>query len=132
MLLKLGSLTRPAMVWLARNAPDARAAMVVRSNSVASPWCVMRNPPLSMMSAFDASVLAMNSRSVVSSGWMSSSISCGKVTMSCVLRNALVDEFLQQQARDHVQRFKHALAFVRGRGEGRHLHVAVVEQKIHV
>src|SRR5471030_213114 len=92
----------------------------------------MRKPPLSMISAAVASVLAMNSRSVSSKRRMSSSISWGRVSMSCVLWNALIDKFLQQQAGDHVQRFEHALAFVRGRGKRRHLHVAVVQKKIHV
>ena len=50
----------------------------------------------------------------------------------CVLRSALVDELVQQQARDHVQRLEHAFALLRGRGERRHLHFAVVEKKFHV
>src|SRR5208283_4887233 len=132
MLLKLVSLTRPAMVWLAMNAPEASAPMLVMSKSCASPCCVMRKPPLSMISVAIASVLAMNSRNTPSRWRMSSSISWGRVAMSGVLRNALVDEFVQQEARDHVQRLEHALAFVRRGAERRHLHFAVVQQVFHV
>src|ERR1039458_96244 len=92
----------------------------------------MRKPPLSMISAAVASVFAMNARNVSSHRRMSSSISWGRVAMSCVLWNALVDEFVQQQARDHVQGFKHAFALVRRRVERRHLHFAIVQQKFHV
>src|ERR1700690_2633965 len=133
MLLKLVSLTRLAMVWLAMNAPDASAPMVVMSKSWASPCWVIRKPPLSMISVAIASVLTMNSRSIPSSCRTSSSISWGRVAMSCVLRNGLViDEFVQQQARDHVQRFEHALAFMRRGTERRHLHFTVVQQIFHV
>jgi hypothetical protein len=52
--------------------------------------------------------------------------------MSCVLRDALVDIFVEQHPRDHVQRLEHAFAFVCTAGKRRHLHVAVVEQEIHV
>src|ERR1700722_10371701 len=92
----------------------------------------MRKPPLSMTSADVASAETMSSRSASLSRWRSSSMSWGRVAMSCILGDALVDVFLQQHARDHVQRLEHAFAFVRRRGKGRHLHVAVVEQKIHV
>ena len=52
--------------------------------------------------------------------------------MSCVLRDTLIDEFLQQQTRNHIQRLKNALALVGSGAERRHLHVAVIEQIIHV
>src|ERR1035438_1146086 len=92
----------------------------------------MRKPPLSMMSAAVASVWPMNSSNASLSRCMSSSISWGKVAMSCMLGRALVDEFLEQQARDHVERFKHALALVRGGVERWHLHFTVVQKILHV
>src|ERR1019366_8242695 len=122
MLLKFGSLTRPAMVWLAMNAPEESAAMVVRSKSSALPCDVMRKPPLSMMSSLSASL----------SRWMSFSMSCGRVDISGMLGNALIDVFLQQHTADHVQRFEHTLAFVGTGGQRRHLYIAVVHKEIHV
>src|SRR6266699_5918548 len=92
----------------------------------------MRKPPLSMIKAVVASLRPRNSPNMSSSPWMSSSRSCGKVAMSCVLRNALVDEFVEQHACNHVERFENAFALVADRGEGRHLHLAVVEKKFHV
>src|ERR1039457_3678521 len=92
----------------------------------------MRKPPLSMTSAAVASVCRMNSRSASSIRCMSSSISWGRVALSRVLGGALVDEFLEQQTRDHIERFEHALALVRGGIERRHLHLAVVQQIFHV
>jgi len=80
-LLKFFSLTRPAMVWLAMKAPEARAPSVVKSTSAASPWLVMRNPPLSISSAAVAEVWARNSRSESSRTRISSSISWGRVGM---------------------------------------------------
>src|SRR4029434_6907989 len=79
-----------------------------------------------------ASLRPRNSRKTSSSPRMSSSRSCGKVAMSCVLRNVLVDVLVEQQACDHVEWFEDAFALVANRGEGRHLHLAVVEQKFHV
>src|ERR1022692_3890786 len=132
MLLKFGSLTRPAMVWLAMNAPEESAAMVVRSKSSALPCDVMRKPPLSMMSAAVASAAVMSSLSASLSRWMSSSMSCGRVDISGMLGNALIDVFLQQHTGDHVQRFEHTLAFVGTGGKRRHLYIAVVHKEIHV
>src|ERR1017187_4233670 len=106
--------------------------MGVRSNCCASPWLVIRKPPLSMISAVVASLFSSNSRNSLPSRSTSSSISCGRVAMSCVLRSCLADELVQQHARDHVERLKHALALVRRRGEGGDLEVAVVQQKLHV
>src|SRR5450755_1683306 len=114
------------------NAPEESAAMVVRSKSSALPWCVMRKPPLSMISAAVASAATVSSLSASLSRWMSSSMSCGRVAISGMLGNALVDVFLEQHAGDHVQRLEHALAFMGTGGKRRHLHVAVVQQKIHV
>src|SRR5579862_8563668 len=92
----------------------------------------MRNPPLSMISAVVASLFSSNSRSASSRRWISSSTSCGSVPMSCVLRRGLADELVQQHARNHVESFEDALAFVGDRRKGRHLHVPVVEQEFHV
>src|SRR5215472_4844309 len=92
----------------------------------------MRNPPLSMMSAAAASVWSNSAFKMTPNRWMSSSMSCGKVAMSCVLRCVLADKFIEQQARNHIQRFEYALAFVRHGAEGRHLDVTIVEQKLHV
>src|SRR5262249_29381543 len=63
---------------------------------------------------------------------MSSSTSWGKVAMSCVLRSALADELVQQQARDHVQRLEYTFGPMRRGGEERHLQLPVVEQEFHV
>src|SRR6185436_11854062 len=98
--------------------------MVVRSNLAASPWWVMRNPPLSTINAVVASLRLRNARKTLSRASMSSSISWGKVAMSCVLRDALLDVFVQQHARDHVERFEHALATVGGGVERGHLRLA--------
>src|SRR5215469_6935136 len=109
--------------------------MVVRSKSLSRsslPRWVMRNPPLSMISAAEASVWSNNACKMTPNLWMSSSISCGKVAMSCVLRCVLADKFIEQQARNHIQRFEYALAFVRDGAEGRDLDVAIVEEKLHV
>src|SRR5438093_4189788 len=92
----------------------------------------MRKPPLSMISAVVASLFSSNSRSTVSSCWTSSSMSWGSVAMSCVLRRGLGDELVEQHARNHVEGFEHPFTPVRGGGERGHLHVAVVEQKLHV
>src|SRR6185369_975852 len=92
----------------------------------------MRKPPLSIISAVVASLRPRNSPNTSSSPWMSSSRSCGKVAMSCVLRNVLVNEFVEQHARNHVERFENAFALVGDRSEGGRLHFAVVEQKLHV
>src|SRR5262252_8125165 len=132
MLLKFSSFTNPAMVWLARNAPDASAPMVVRSYSSDRVWWAMRNPPLSMTRAAVDSVWTTNSRSVSSSRRTSSSISWGKVAMLCGLGNALVDEFLEQHPRDHVQAFEHALRFVSRGLKRRHMHLTVVEQIVEI
>src|SRR6266446_4071726 len=92
----------------------------------------MRKPPLSMISAVVASLFSSNSRSASSRHWTSSSISWGRVAMSCVLRRALADKLVQQHACDHVERFKHALAFVSDGGKGRDLQIPVIEQKLHI
>src|ERR1022692_5034220 len=120
------------MVWLAMNAPEASAAMVVRSNWRASPQCVIKKPPLSMISAVVASLFSSRSLNASSRNLTSSTRSWGKVAMSCVLRRSLRDVLVQQHARDHVQRFENPLAFVRGGRERRHLHLAIVQQKLHV
>src|ERR1035438_6041269 len=120
------------MVWLAMNAPEASAAMVVRSNWRASPQCVIKKPPLSMISAVVASLFSSRSLNTSSSSLTSSTSSWGRVAMSCVLRRALGDVLVEQHARDHVQRFKNAFAFVRGAGERGNLHFAIVQQKLHV
>src|SRR6266496_3479640 len=92
----------------------------------------MRKPPLSIIKAVVASLRPRNSPNTSSSPWMSSSRSCGKVAMSCVLRNVLVDEFVEQHAGNHVEGLEYAFALVANRGEGRRLHLAVVEKKFHV
>src|SRR5258705_6265122 len=120
------------MVSLAMKAPEASAAIVVRSKRRASPWLLMRKPPLSMISAVVASLFSSNSRSSSSSSWISSSISWGSVAMSCVLRSSLADILIKQHPGDHIERLKNAFAAVRSRAEGGHLHFAVVEQKFHV
>jgi hypothetical protein len=43
-----------------------------------------------------------------------------------------VDEFVEQQARNHVERLEDALALEGHGREGRHLHLAVVEQEIQI
>src|SRR4051812_4322684 len=92
----------------------------------------MRKPPLSMMMAALPSHLRSSSSSTRSSSRTSSSISWGSVGISCGLAITLVDELVQEQAGDHVQRFEHSLALVGATGEGWHFDVTVVEQEIHV
>src|SRR5208282_882349 len=92
----------------------------------------MRKPPLSMINAVVASLFVRKSCSSLSSRWTSSSRSWGRVAMSCVLGRALADEFVEQHAGDHVERFKDAFASVGGGGKGRHLDIAVVEQELQV
>src|ERR1035438_7840298 len=71
-----------------------------------------------MISAVVASLFSSNSRNSLPSRSTSSSIICGKVAMSCVLRSCLANELVQQHARDHVERLKHAFALVRRGAEG--------------
>src|SRR5262245_61020522 len=86
-----------------------------------------------MIRAVVASVWERNSRNSSSIAWISSSINCGSVVdMSCVLRGSLTNELMQQHARNHVERFKHSLALVRGGGERRDLNFTVVQEKFHV
>src|ERR1017187_6643841 len=92
----------------------------------------MRKPPLSMISAVVASLLSRSSRSSPSSCSMSSSISWGRLAISCVLRSCLADEFVQQHASDHVEGLKDAFALVRGGAEGGNLEVAVIQEELHV
>src|SRR5689334_9254124 len=92
----------------------------------------MRNPPLSRISAVQASLFSSKSRKMLSSCRMSSSMSWGRVAMSCVLRCALADILVEQQARDHVERLEHAFTLVRDGFKGRDLHLAIVEEVIHV
>ena len=54
------------------------------------------------------------------------------MAMSCVLRRALADEFMEQHARDHVEGLEDAFALVRDRSKGRDLHFAVVEEELQV
>src|SRR6185503_2127116 len=92
----------------------------------------MRKPPLSMSSAAADSLWATRSRSAPSRTRMSSSMSWGRVNMSGGPAGAFVDELVQQHAGDHVQGFEDTLALVGARGEGRHHHFAVVEEKLEV
>src|SRR5215208_3736850 len=106
--------------------------MVVRSNWRESPRLVMRKPPLSIMSAVVASLLSSSSSRASSSCWMSSSISWGRVGMSCVLRRPLADELIEQHASDHIEGFENALTEVSRGSERRDLHLAVIQQELHV
>src|ERR1700722_12279769 len=99
----------------------------------------MRKPPLSMTNAAVVSVPATKARSVSSIFWMSSSISCGRVAMfqwACSgvlrLRSGLVDEFMEQEARNHVERLENAFAFMRGGGKSGGLGLAIVQQVVEV
>src|SRR2546423_3199773 len=85
-----------------------------------------------MISAVVASLFSNNSRNSSSRSWMSSSISWGRVAMSCVLRSGLANVFIEQHAGDHVEGLKNAFTPVRGRAERGHLHFPIVEQKFHV
>ncbi len=42
----------------------------------------------------------------------------------------MADEFVQQHARDHVERLEDAFATVRARREGRHLDFAIIQQEL--
>src|SRR6185436_12651447 len=92
----------------------------------------MRKPPLSMSRVTVASERDSKSSSAMSSTRMSSSKSCGSDAISLFGARALVDELVQQQAGNHVERFKHAFAFGSDGGKGRHLHVAIVQSKLQV
>src|SRR5258706_4072043 len=92
----------------------------------------MRNPPLSMMSATLASDFTRSSCRARPSSWTSSSMSWGSEGILGGFTIAVVDEFVEQDARDHVERLEDTLAFVGARREGRHFHLPIVEQEIHV
>src|SRR6266487_5480066 len=92
----------------------------------------MRKPPLSMSMMTVASERDSKFSSAVSSTRISSSKSCGSDAISPFGARALVDELVQQQTRNHVERFKHAFAFGSDGGKGRHLHLAVVQGKLQV
>src|ERR1041384_8279511 len=128
MLAKPSSPMRLAISLLAQKDPAASAATVVPSKSSARPCWVMRKPPLSMSRAAVDSLWVTRSRSAPSRTRMSSSMSWGRVNMSGGPASTFVDEFVQQHAGDHVQGLEHALALVGARGEGRHLHFAVVQE----
>src|SRR5882724_4995707 len=85
-----------------------------------------------MISAVVASVFSSNSCNTSSSRWTSSSISWGRVAMSCVLRSSLTDILVEQHASDHVERLEHPFTEMRGRTKRRHLHISVVEQEFHI
>src|SRR6188474_189824 len=85
-----------------------------------------------MISAVVDSVLVSNSLRVSSRHWISSSISWGRVDMSCVLRRSLADVFMQQHASDHVQGLENTLATVCCGGKGGHLHFAIVQEELHI
>src|SRR5262245_33991702 len=106
--------------------------MVVRSNLLASPLCVIINPPLSMTRAVVASVCLRNSPSASSITLMSASLRGGNVVIisRSVLRSVLVDELGKQRARNGVQGFENAAAIVGCRGKRGHLHLAAVEKKL--
>src|ERR1051326_5327216 len=86
-----------------------------------------------MISAVAASVCFNSSLRASSISLMSVSMSGGKVAVILrVLRSALVDELREQRALNRIQRLEHAGAVVgrcRKRGD---LHVAAVEQELHI
>jgi len=55
-------------------------------------------------------------------------------SFSCVLRlrRVLIDEFMEQQARNHVERLKNAFTFMSGSRKRRNLGLTVVQQKLHI
>src|ERR1043165_1341693 len=120
------------MPSVAANEAAERAARVVVSNWRDSPTCVMRKPPLSIISAALPSHLCSRSSKTRSSSWTSSSISCGSVAMSGGFAITVVNELVQKQARNHVEGFKDPLALVGAAAEGWHFHLTIVEQKIHI
>src|SRR5262245_47232737 len=85
-----------------------------------------------MISAVVASVLVSSSLRASSRHWISSSISWGRVDMSCVLRRSLTDVFMQQHASDHVQGLKHAFATVSCSRVRGYLYFTVVKQELHI
>src|ERR1044071_5505824 len=119
-----------AMAWVASKEPEARAATEVTSKVAVSPFSTRQKPALSVMIAVAASLLDKSSPNAPSSTVMSSSSNCGSVCMSPA--GVFVDKFLQQQARDGIERFENAFALC-GRGfKSRHAHVAIVQQIFHV
>src|SRR5262245_12201666 len=109
-----------------------RAANVVVSISCCSPVSVMRKPPLSMTIASEASVFIRSSCRDSESSCTSSSMSCGSVAILSGFTLALVNELVQQHARDHVQRLEDPFAFVRASGERWHFNLLIIEEEIHV
>src|ERR1035441_1422351 len=103
MLEKVVSPRRSAMAWVAQNEPAASAAA--------------------------ASLRRNNSSNAPSNPWTSSAMSGGRPGISRGFAPALVDEFVEQQARNHVERFKDSFAFGGHGSEGRNLHLAIVEQE---
>src|SRR5579862_8926971 len=92
----------------------------------------MSGPPLSMTMAAVASLLRSNSSRAVSRAWTSSAINGGRPGISRGFWSAFADELVEEQARDHVERFKDALATGGDRRERGRLHFAIVEQELHV
>src|SRR4051812_30644649 len=119
-----------AMAWVASKEPEARAATEVTSNVSVSPFSTRQKPALSVRMAVAASLLDKRSPRAASSTVTSSSRSCGSVCMSPA--GVFVNKFLQQQSRDGVERLENAFAFGGGGFEGRHAHVAIIQQIFHV
>src|SRR5688572_30656674 len=92
----------------------------------------MRNPPLSSNKATLASLFSRSSCMARSTSVISSSISSGNGDISGSFSVRLVHVFVQQQTSNHVQGLEHALAFVGAGRKGRHLHLAIVQEKFHV
>src|SRR5262249_39200949 len=101
------------------------------------------NPPLSMTRAVPASLLRISSCNALFNAPMSSSMSWGRVGITGDYGNrgwqqwsrrpalALGNELLQEQACDHVQGFRHPVAFMTARGKRRRLLLAIVQQVLH-
>src|ERR1700722_12640684 len=108
---KLISPHRSAIACVAQKLPPARAEIVVVSKRSVSPLWQINGPPLSIINAAVASLRWSNSINAPSMRLMSSSMSWGRpMFVSNAPSGALVDEFVQQQPRDHVQRLEHPLA----------------------
>src|SRR5688572_28388769 len=131
MELKLVSLTRPAIAWVAANDADASAPIVVKSKPAILPCCAIKNPPISRSNAAVASLLVTRSPKAPSNSWTSSSISCGRVNI-CLLACAFVDEFVQEEPRNHIKRLENPFGLGCRRRERRNLHLTIIQEEVHV
>src|SRR5688572_133352 len=137
MLLKLGSPMSPAMALFASNEFEASAPSDMVSSFLVLPCSETRKPPSAVSSTDEASDLLRKSAKIALICSTSSSNSSGSVPVielsgDFLLAAGLREQFMEQHAGDHIERLENTIAFGRGRFERRDLHVAIIQEKIHV